>query len=156
MESPKTMPLPYGLHKTEKVKKKKNVTLMKNPKIFNFTNLIIICRIIYQFTKIYWVRRIMANKQLFKDALLNAVWTLPWLDFSPTDTSPTDTSPTGQFPDRYFSDLTFLRPDISPSGYLPDCTFPWLHISSFYIYYFRADISLTLNNLFLTGLFLTI
>ena len=77
-----------------------------------------------------------------------------------------DTSPTGQFPNRhfpnlafprpdicpssYFPDWTFLQLDISPSGYLPDCTFPRIHISPFYTYYFRADISLTLNNLFLT------
>ena len=90
------------------------------------------------------------------------------LDISPTHTSPTDTSPTGQFPDRHFPDLafplpdicpsgyfpdwTFPRPDISPSGYFPDCIFPQLHISPFYTY-FRADISLTLNNLFLTGYF---
>ena len=83
-----------------------------------------------------------------------------------------DTSPTGHFPDRHFPDWhipdwtirrptltwhfpdqTFARLDISPSGYLPDCTFPRLHFSPFYTYYFRADISLTLNNLFLTGYF---
>ena len=90
-----------------------------------------------------------------------------------------DTSPTGHFPDRHFPDWhisnwtiprsklarlgisptrhfperLFPRPDISPSGYLSDCTFPRLHISSSYTYYFWADISLTLNNIFLTGNF---
>ena len=90
-------------------------------------------------------------------------------DTSPNGTSPTDTSPTGRFPDRHFPDLAFLGQDISPSGYFPDWTFPqrdisssgylsdWtfprLHISSSYTYYFWADISLTLNNLFVTGYF---
>ena len=109
------------------------------------------------------------QQNLNLNAYSNGICTLPGLDISATDTSPTDTSPTGQFPDRHFPYLTFPRPDICPSGYFPDWTFlrlditptihfpeqifTRLHISPFYTYYFRIDISLTLNNLFLTGYF---
>ena len=90
--------------------------------------------------------------------------TLPLLTHLRLDNSPTNTSPAWHFSDQtfarvvisptgHFSGWTFPRPDISPSGHLLDCTFPRLHISPFYTYYFRADISLTLNNLFLTGYF---
>ena len=51
------------------------MTPMKNSKISNFTNLLIIYIIICYFAKIYGVGQIMANQQLFKDTLINiSMW----------------------------------------------------------------------------------
>ena len=74
-------------------------------------------------------------------------WTFPRLTHPRLDNSQTDTSPTWHFPDQ-----TFVRVAISPTGHFPERIFTRLHISPFYTY-FRAEISLTLNNLFLTGYF---
>ena len=134
-----------------------------------------------KYTNIFTVIGILLSVKISQDAKLffNCVMYMQWFEslqklFSmpfptPWKRQDLDTSPIGHFPDRHFPELTFPRAAISPtghfsdwtfprldisrSGYLPNCTFPRLHFSPFHTYYFRADIALTLNNLFLTGYF---
>ena len=78
-------------------------------------------------------------------------WAIPQPTLPRVEISPTRHLPKWLF--DYFPNWTFLQLDISLTRHFPEHIFTQLYICPLYTYYFQANISLTLNNLLLTGYF---